>query len=105
MIDFMLYLGYALVGVAAIAAIILPLISSLSDPKSLAKSGVGLVALLIVFGVGYALSGSEVTDTYAKFGVDEGQSKLIGGFLTMMYILIIVTSVGIIYTEITKIFK
>lgn len=104
-IDIFLYIGYALVGVAAISSIILPLINSFNDPKTLIKSGIGLLVLIICFGLGYALSGSEVTDVYAKFGVDEGQSKLIGGILTMMYILLFGTIAGVIYTEISKLFK
>lgn len=104
-IDIALYAAYILTIVAAIAAVVLPLIQSLSDPSSLAKSGVGLVALLVVFGLGYALSGNEVLPSYVEFGVDAGLSKFIGGSLTMMYILTIVAIVGIVFTEISKVLR
>lgn len=101
-IDIALYAAYILTIIAAVASVVLPLIQSLSDPASLAKSGVGLVALLVVFGIGYALSGNEVLPSYVEFGVDEGLSKFIGGSLTMMYILTIGAIAGIVFTEVTK---
>jgi len=105
MIDFALYLGYALVLIAAIAAVVMPLISSLSDPKSLAKTGMGLGALLVIFFIGYLFSGSEVTPVYTQFGVDAGLSKFIGGMVTMMYLLIAIVGVAIVYGEVSKLFK
>lgn len=101
-IDIALYASYILVLVAAIAAVVLPLIQSLDDPSSLIKSGIGLAALVVVFVIGYAISGSEVLPSYAEFNVDAGLSKFIGGLLTMMYILIFVAIGGIIYTEVAK---
>lgn len=101
-IDIALYASYILVLVAAVAAVVLPLIQSLDDPSSLVKSGIGLAALVVVFVIGYAISGSEVLPSYAEFNVDAGLSKFIGGLLTMMYILIFVAIGGIIYTEVAK---
>jgi hypothetical protein len=105
MIDFILYLGYALLGVAALASLILPLVNAIGNPKTLVKTGAGLVILLVVYGISYAISGSEVTDVYTKFGVDAGASKTIGGVLTMMYLLLMVVVFGVLYTEIAKLFK
>ncbi|MEQ8714653.1 MAG: hypothetical protein RIC80_16655 [Cyclobacteriaceae bacterium] len=104
-IDIALYAAYILTIIAAVASIVLPLIQSLGDPASLAKSGVGLVALVVVFGIGYALSGSEVLPSYVEFGVDASLSKFIGGSLTMMYILTIGAIVGIVFTELSKAIK
>jgi hypothetical protein len=105
MIDFILYVGYALLVVAALSSLILPLINAIGNPKTLIKTGAGIVILLIIYGISYALSGNEVTEVYAKFGVGAGASKTIGGVLTMMYLLLFVVVVGIFYTEITKLFK
>ncbi len=104
-IDIALYAAYILTIIAAVAAVVLPLIQSLSDPSSLAKSGIGLVALLVVFGIGYGLSGSEVLPSYVEFGVDASLSKFIGGSLTMMYILTLVAIVGIVFTELSKVIR
>jgi hypothetical protein len=101
-IDIALYASYILVLVAAVAAVVLPLIQSLGDPSSLIKSGIGLAALLVVFVIGYAISGNEVLPSYTEFNVDAGLSKFIGGLLTMMYILIFAAIAGIVYTEVSK---
>lgn len=105
MIDFVLYLGYALLVIAALASLILPLVSALGNPKSLVKTGAGLVILIVLYGISYAISGSEVTEVYTKFGVDSSSSKIIGGVLTMMYLLLFVVVIGIVYTEISKLLK
>ncbi len=105
MIDFALYLGYGLIGIAALAAIVLPMIGAVNDPKSLAKSGIGIAALLVVFLLGYLISGSEVTSVYPQFGVDASLSKTIGGAVTMMYLMLTIVFVAILYSEISKLFK
>ena len=103
--DIFLYLAYTLVIVAALAAIILPLISALGDPKSLLMSGIGVLALVVVFVIGYAISGNEVTPVYTKFEVGPDLSKAVGGALIMTYIMGIGAVLGIIYTEFIKIVK
>ncbi|MEQ8811012.1 hypothetical protein [Imperialibacter roseus] len=104
-IDIALIGSYILVGIALLAAIILPLINALDDLSSLAMSAVGILILLVIFGLGYAISGDEVTAVYTKYDVDAGLSKLVGGSLIMMYLLTGVALVGIVYTEISKIVK
>ena len=105
MIDFLLYLGYGLIGVAALSAILLPLIGALSDPKSLAMSGIGVGALLVVYFLGYMLSGDEVTAIYSQFGVDARMSQTIGGAVIMMYLMLIIVTASILYAEISKLIK
>ncbi|MEQ9424017.1 MAG: hypothetical protein RJQ09_06345 [Cyclobacteriaceae bacterium] len=104
-VDVLLYLGYGLIIVCAAAAIVLPLINALGDPSALVKSGIGLGALVVVFLISWAIAGGEVLPSYTNYGVDSGLSKFVGGSLTMMYLLALIAIVGIVYTEITKIFK
>lgn len=103
--DIFLYLGYTLVIVAALAAILLPLISSLGNPQSLLKSGGGLLIVVVLYFVAYAFSGSEVTQEYSKFNVGPELSKTVGGTLIMAYLLLGFAIVGIVFTELNKIFK
>ncbi|QNL22731.1 hypothetical protein HZR84_12530 [Hyphobacterium sp. CCMP332] len=103
--DIVLYIGYALIVIAAAGSVILPLINSLGNPKSLIQSGIGIVALLVIFGISYALSGSEVTNVYSEFDVDESGSKTIGGLIIMMYMLIGLAVIGIVFTEVNKMLK
>lgn len=104
-IDLMLWTAYGLIILCAAAAIILPTINALNDPGSLVKSGVGLGGLLLVFAISWAVSGNEVLRSYTEFGIDAGLSKFVGGVLTMMYLLAFIAIVGIVWSEISKVFK
>jgi len=104
-VDIAILIAYGLLGLAALAAIIMPLINSIGNPKTLLKSLVGVVVIIILFGIAYAISGSEVTATYSKFGVDAGMSKYVGASLITMYLLVVISIVGIFATEISKLFR
>jgi hypothetical protein len=104
-VDIAILIAYGLLGLAALAAIIMPLINSIGNPKSLLKGLIGVVLILILFGIAYVISGSEVTATYMKFGVDTGMSKFVGASLITMYLLVVISLVGIFFTEIAKIFR
>jgi hypothetical protein len=105
LIDIVLYLGYFLVAVAVVAAIVLPLIKSFDNPKSLAAMGAGLLGLAVIFIIAYLLSDSTVLPSYAKFDITEQGSKLIGASLIMMYLLVGISIIAIAFNEISKIFK
>jgi len=91
--------------VAAVAAILLPLIGALGNPQSLIKSGGALLLIVAVYFIAYAFSGSEVTLEYSKFEVGPELSKVVGGTLIMAYFLLGFAVVGIVFTEFNKIFK
>lgn len=99
MVDIGLIVAYVLIVLCALSAILIPLVQSFSDPKSLVKSGIGLGAVLVVFLVGYTLAGSE------SAGTTESTSKLVGAGIISMYIFVLIAIVGIFFTEISKLFK
>ena len=103
--DIFLYLGYTLVILAAVAAILLPLVSALGNPSSLIKSGGGLLIIVVLYFIAYAISGTEVTQEYSKFNVGPDLSKIVGGTLIMAYLLLGFAVVGIVFTEFNKILK
>ena len=106
LVEFGLYLTYILVGVAVLAVIVLPLINAVSNPRSLVISGIGLAALLVVFLISWGLSSYDnVSAKAAEQGLTSGGVQRIGGVLTMMYILLGCAIVGIVVTELSKIFK
>ena len=102
-VDIMIYMAYALLGIAIVVAIIMPLINSLSNPRSLLKGLLGVAFLLIVYGIAYAVSQAEVTSVYMKFGVDANLSKVVGASLISMYILLGLSILGILFSEVYKI--
>jgi hypothetical protein len=105
MLDFGLYLFYALLFIAVAGAIIFPIINAMKTPGALVRSLIGVVILVVLFGISYALSGSAVSDKNAALGVTETSSKLIGAGLIMFYITLILSAVALFYSEITKAFK
>ena len=48
-VNIILYVSYALVVVGTVLSVLLPLIKSLDDPKGLMKSGLGVVAIVVIF--------------------------------------------------------
>lgn len=102
--DIMLYVSYALVIVGLVVAILLPLIKSLDDPKSLLKTGLGVIGILVLFFICYSISGNEVLPKFESdpFNLTPGMSQLVGGLMITTYILTIVAVVGIVVTELNK---
>ena len=62
-LEFFLQWTYILVAIAAIAAIVFPAVSIIANPKQGLKSILSIVALLLLFGVSYAIS----SDTIVTF--------------------------------------
>lgn len=98
-IDIGLYASYVLIILCAVAAVVIPLVQSFGDPKSLIKSAIGLVALVVVFFISYALADSDAP------GATATTAKLVGAGIITMYILFIGALVGIVYTEVSKMIK
>ena len=103
--DIILYLGYTLVIISAVAAILLPLVNAIGNPQSLLKSGLGVLLIVVLYFIAYAFSGSEVTQEYSKYNVGPEMSKIVGGTLIMGYLLLVLALVGILLTEVNKMFK
>lgn len=104
-IDILLYVGYGLIFLAVGSAIIFPLIQGLKNPKGLVKSLIGVGALVVLFVIGYSLSSSAVTNSWAAKGITESVSKLVGAGLIMFYIVLAAAAIGLIYSEVSKAFK
>jgi hypothetical protein len=100
MIDAGLYLAYALFGVGVLAAIGFPLVEMVTNLETAKKTLISVGSLVVIFGLSYVLSGSEVLDSYQKFGITASSSKLIGASLIMLYITSILTFVLLVVGEI-----
>jgi hypothetical protein len=105
MLDLGFYVFYALLFIAVAATIVFPIIHMLKEPSSLVATGIGIVAILVLFGISYALSGSEVNLKAAAVGITETTSKLIGAGLIMFYITLVLSVLALIYSEISKALK
>ncbi len=104
-IDIGIYVSYIFLGVALIAAVLLPLVNAIKHPAGLVKSLIGVGGLVVLFIVAYAISGAEVSAKAVAMGVDESGSKIIGAGLTLFYFVFIVAALGIVFSEISKALK
>jgi hypothetical protein len=104
-VDAGLYAAYALFGVAVVASVVLPLLSSVKSPGELKKPLMALAGMVVLFVISYALSGSEVSTVQAAKGITENTSKLVGAGLTMFYLISGIAVIGLIYSEINKALK
>lgn len=105
--DILLYGSYLLVIAGTAFAILMPLIKSLDDPKSLLKTLVGIVGIAVLFFIAYSISSNEVLPKYeaAPFNLTPGGSQMVGGMLITTYFLAIGALLSIVATELIKAVK
>lgn len=105
LINIGLYLTYILFAVAAITAIVFPLLQTFSDFKK-AKGGlIGFGILVVVLLFAYLVSPAETGLFYEKHNISPATSKLIGGGLVATYIVFAGVVISILYAEVAKWFK
>jgi hypothetical protein len=92
--------AYALLGLAALAAIVGPIIQLFSNFKSARTTLFGIVVLIVILLIGYSLSTNE---TYENAG--PVVSQWIGGGIIATMILIGLAIVAALFTEVAKFFK
>lgn len=99
--------------IAAIAAIIFPLINMVTNPQGSKKSLLSILGILVVFALAYVIA-SDVIPQFPgadKFFSEEATSnphqlsKYVGTGLYAMYILGGLSIIAIVYHEIAKFFK
>lgn len=100
------FVGYSyilLIGslIAVLAGVIMKVIS---DPKSMLGSLIGVGAMIVIFGISYALADGTVLKEYGT-SVTETSVKMSGAGLYMFYILFIISIAAILYSNISKLFK
>lgn len=97
---------YILLGIAALTAIVFPIIAMAQNPKNAKNALIGIVGLAIVFAIGYFTAGNEeVFDAGAKLLADSSTSQLSEAGLNAFYILGFGAIGVIIFSEVSKIFK
>jgi hypothetical protein len=104
-IDIGIYTTFVLFVIALGTAILLEVFNLVKEPKSLIFAGAVLVGVVVIFFIGYSMSTGNVTTKYTALGVDEGESKLIGAGLIMLYIFLFTSLAGMIVSEIYKLLK
>lgn len=97
---------YVLLAIASLSAIIFPLITMAQNPKGAKNALIGVVGLIVIVGISYFLSGSEVyNDLDGNILADAATSKKSEAGLIAFYILGAGAIGSIIYAEVSKMFK
>lgn len=104
-VDAIIYWCYFLFGIGAAAAIVLPLINLGKNPKGAKTAVIGLVSLLVVFIISYALAGDEMLPKYEAFIDGPEDSKMVGMGLIAFYILAIGAIGAVAFSSISKLIK
>lgn len=105
--DILLYGSYLLIIVGAVVSILMPLLKSLDNPKSLMKTVFGIVGIVVLFFIAYSVSSNEVLPKFEAdpFNLTPQGSQFVGGMLITTYILAIIALIGIVFTEFNKAIK
>jgi hypothetical protein len=97
---------YILLAIAAVSAIVFPLITMAKNPKKAKNALIGVVALLIICGLGYAMSGAEEhINIDGDLLADAATSKKSEAGLIAFYILAAGAIGSIIFAEVSKMLK
>jgi hypothetical protein len=104
-IDIGLIVLYLMLGVATVAAVILPIVSLFNNPKQLLKIAGGAAVFLLAFFLAYSVSDASVTTKWIAMGETGNSVKLIGAGLWMLYIFLFGSILVMIYSEVSKLFK
>ena len=99
-----IYSAYIFLGIAILAAVLLPLYQSKDNPRSLLKVGAGLLAIALLFGVSWLIATDYTASTLSK-DVSSGYIKLSGAIITTVWFFLGLGLVGIIVTEVKSLIK
>jgi hypothetical protein len=99
-INVSIIVAYVLLGLAALVAIVGPLVQLFTNFKGARTALLGIVVLVVILIIGYSLSTNEAYDTVGPVA-----SQWIGGGIRATMILIGLAILAAIYTEVAKFFK
>lgn len=103
MANYGIIICYILFAVAALAAVVFPVLQLIQNPKNAKGALIGIGALVVVLGISYLLA-SDVNPTKME-DVTAETAKRVGTGLYAFYILGIVAVAATVYSEVSKLFK
>ncbi len=93
---------YVLIVAAIIGVIVFPLIQMAGNLKAAKGTLFGVLGLVVLFLICYAVSPAETGAFYQKMNISPNLSKAIGGGLLATYIIFAAVLVSIAYTSVTN---
>ena len=108
-IDEGVFLGtsYLFFGIAAVSAVLFPVLFLILNPKKAKSSLVGIGSIGLVLLISYLLADSTIPEFIGsdKFNITESLAKMVDTSMISLYVLSGITIIAIIYTEVSKMFK
>jgi hypothetical protein len=106
-LDVALYIGYALIGLGILAALVFPIVGAVSNPRGAIKPVIGLLALVIIFVIGYSLSGAEplMNPVTGEQVADGGRVQFAGAAIFLGIAAFLATVITFIAMEVISIFR
>jgi len=101
-IDISIYITYLLLAVAAIAAIVFPIIFMAQNLKKAKNTFMGIGVILLLFAISLIFSTNE---SYEKYAVDASLSLQVGAALILLYFMLVLSFALAIISEVSQIFK
>lgn len=106
MVDAGLYIAYALIAIAALASFVFPLLYVARNIADAKKSLLAVGVLFVVLLVTYVLSSGEFYFSgIEKFDMTESGIKLVSAGLNSFYVLLVISIVAVVYSEVSSVFK
>ena len=106
--DIAIVWGYILLIIAAVTAVVFPIVYAIVHPTNIIRSLLILVGVAALIGVSYLLSSGETLEIVGYTGTDNsnpGILKLIDTGLIFNYFILGLALLSIVYAEIAKYFK
>jgi len=97
--------SYMLAGIAAVSAVLFPIVYLVQNPKKAKGALFSVAGLLTIFGIAWLFASGDVLDSYEKYGIDEVVSRRVGMGLIAMYILGFGAIGAIIYSAVSRLMK
>jgi phosphoglycerol transferase MdoB-like AlkP superfamily enzyme len=106
MVNFGIYAAYVLIGICIVGILGFSIMNLIKDPKAAKSALIGIIGLLVIFGLTFALSdGSEATTTFADEDISEGGLRRVGMGLGAFYVLTAAAILVIVYVEVSRLFS
>ncbi len=106
-LDMILYWSYVLFGIAAVAALVFPLVRMFTRPKEAVKALISVAVVAVFVFIAYMLADDTILTLPGYEGADNvpGTLQFSGMMLWTSYLLFAGAIASILYVEVSKVFK
>ena len=98
------YLTYFVLGIATLAALVFFVVQIIKGTVDMKKLGIGLRSFILVIVISYVMASDTVPVKFAET-ISSSTTKWVGAGLIMFYLLLALSVLGIIYSEVSRLFK